>query len=336
MNRVHFALRPLQLSMGALSVALLLLSGCGTTEQQVRTIVRDAEVGGPIFSPPVHPVSESSKHSATFSMYANIQHMSLLRGVVEGSEPGKSGWLYPADTTGLTGGGASLRRNIPQYNLQWQHPEFVAGMHCDIAGGAAALSLGASLAASGRSTLVGWSAGLGLFSKEASSVQLRLDVGVFGQLLNYEARTVAITTTKTSFLFGGESTTVDTAFFSDRNSESALGYYGSLTFNSANPNWPLNIFFQANYVIQPILHYTPATRTSIDWLMLIPVPTSYDRVEVATKAAFMGITPGIYIEPSPSMVVTAGVRCLFDVSETFSEKNALFIPFVQVGLRMGM
>lgn len=336
MDTARSTLRPLPLSMVAASVALLLLSGCGTTEQQVRTIVRDAEVGGPVFSPPVHAVSEYSKHSATISMYANVQNMSLLRGAVEGSEPGKSGWLYPADTAGRSGGGASLRRSIPQYNLQWQHPEFVAGMHCDVAGGSTAFSLGASLAASGGSTLVGWSAGLGLFSKEPGSMQLRLDVGVFGQLLNYEARTVTITTTKTSFLFGGESTSVDTAFFCDRNSESALGYYGSLTFNSASPTWLVNIFFQAHCVVQPILHYTPSARTSIDWLMLIPVPTSYARTEVASKAVFIGITPGIYIEPSPSMVMTAGVRCLYDASETFSEKNTLFIPFVQVGLRMGM
>ena len=209
-------------------------------------------------------------------------------------------------------------------------------MHFDLAGGSTALSLGASIAASGGSTLVGWSAGIGLFSKETSLVRLRLDVGVFGQVLNYEARTVAITTTKTSFLFGETSTAVDTAFYYDRNSASSIGYFGSLTFNSANPGWPVNIFFQANCVVQPLLSYTPSTRTSYGWLLLIPVPTSGDRTDVSSQAVFIGITPGVYIEPSPSMVVTAGVRCLFDVSETFSDKNALFIPFVQVGLRVGM
>ena len=324
------------LSLVVGSVALLVISGCGTTEQQVRTIVRDAEVGGPIFSPPVHVVSENSRNSTTVSTYAAIQRMSLLRGVVQGSEPGKSGWLYPADTAAGSRGGASLQRQIPQYNLQWQQPEFVAGMHFDLAGGSTALSLGASIAASGGSTLVGWSAGIGLFSKETSLVRLRVDVGVFGQLLDYVARTVVITTTKTSFLFGETSTAVDTAFYYDRNSASSIGYFGSLTFNSANPGWPVNIFFQANCVVQPLLSYTPSTRTSYGWLLLIPVPTSGDRTDVSSQAVFIGITPGVYIEPSPSMVVTAGVRCLFDVSETFSDKNALFIPFVQVGLRVGM
>jgi hypothetical protein len=336
MNHAHFPWRPLQPSIWALSVAILLLSGCGTTEQQVKAIVRDAEVEGPVFSPPVHVVSDNSRHSATVSTYATIQGMSLLRGVVQGSEPGKSGWLYPVDTLNGSGGTVSLRRQIPQYNLHWQHPEFVAGMHVDLAGGSTALSLGASIAASGGSTLVGWSAGIGLFSKESSSVRLRLDAGVFGQLLKYESRTVAITTTTTSFLFGGTSTTVDTAFYCDRNSESSIGYYGSLTFNSANPGWPVNIFFQANCVVQPILSYSPSTRTTFGWLLLIPVPTSGQRTDVSSNAVFIGITPGIYIEPSPSMVVTAGVRCLYDVSETFSDKNALFIPFVQVGLRVGM
>ncbi len=336
MHSAHSQWRPLLSSMAAVSVGLFLLSGCGTTEQQVRTIVRDAEVGGPIFSPPVHVVSEHSRHTATISTYATIQRMSLLRGTVQGSEPGNSGWLYPSDSVRLPGGGMSLRRLIPQYNLQWQHPEFAAGMHVDLAGGSTALSLGASIAASGGSTLVGWSAGIGLFSKESSYLRLRMDLGVFGQQLNYEARTIAITTTTTSFLFGGTSTAIDTAFFHDRSSESTIGYYGSLTLNSANPDWPVNVFCQAHCVVQPILSYTPSTLTTVDWLMAIPVETSRGRHDVSTKAVFIGFTPGIYIEPSPSMVMTAGVRCFYDVSETFSEKNALFIPFVQIGLRVGM
>ena len=335
MNHSHSTPGPLRSSVGAVSVTLLLLSGCGTTEQQVRTIVRDAEVGGPVFSPPVHVVSDNSKHGATVSAYATFQREVLLQGIVEGSDPGSTGWLYPADTLHLSGGGVSLRRQIPQYNLQWQHPEFAAGMHCDLAGGTAAFSFGASIAESGGSTLVGWSAGIGLFSKETTGVRLRLDVGVFGQQLNYEARTVAITTTTSSFLFGGTSTTIDTAYYHDRSSKSAIGYYGSLTFNTANPIWPVNIFFQANCVVQPVLNYSPSTRTSFGWLLLIPVETSGGRRDVSSKAVFVGITPGIYIEPSPSMVMTAGVRCLFDISETFSEKNAVFIPFVQVGLRVG-
>lgn len=318
------------------AVVLFPFLGCGTTERQVRTIVRDAEVGGPVFSPPVHIVNGNSRHHATISAYAMFQRMSLLRGIVEGSEPGKAAWLYPGDTVRLAGGGISFQRHVPQYNLQWRHPEFAAGMHFDLAGGSTAFSFGGSIAATGGTTFIGWSAGIGLFSAETTPLQVRLDAGIFGQLLDYEARSVAITTTTTTFLFGGSSTAVDTAFFRDRNSGSSIGYYGSLTFNSANPTWVANIFFQAHCVVQPILSYTPSTRTSIDWLMMIPVPTSWERTEVSSRAVFVGITPGIYVEPSPGMVMTAGVRCLYDASETFSESNTLFIPFVQVGLRAGM
>jgi len=316
--------------------ALLIIAGCVTTEQQVKTIVRDAAVEGPIFSPPVNIVSDNAKQSVTLSAHATVQGISLLNGRVEGSEPSKSDWLYPVDTMRLSGGGVSLRRQIPQYNLSWQRPDVSAGMHVDFAWGSTALSFGGSLAESRGSTLLGWSAGLGFFSRETSNFRMRLDIGVFGQTLDYDARSVTITTTTSTWLFGGQTTTIDTAFYHDTKSESSIGYYGSLTFNSANPAWPVNFFLQGNLIAQPILSYTPYTRTTVDWLLFFPVESTSGRGKVSTKAVFLGVTPGIYIEPSRSMVLTAGVRCLFDVSETFGETHSVIIPFVQVGLRTGL
>ncbi len=317
------------------SSTLLILSGCGTTEQQVKTIVRDAAIEGPIFSPPVHVVSDNAKYCVTVSAHATVQQMSLLSGMIEGSEPSKSGWLYPVDTMRLPGGGVSLRRQIPQYNLSWQRPDVSAGLHVDVAWGSTALSFGGSLAESRGSTLLGWSAGLGFFSRETSNFRMRLDIGVFGQTLDYDARSVTITTTTSTWLFGGQTTTIDTAFYHDTKSESSIGYYGSLTFNSANPAWPVNFFLQGNLIAQPILSYTPYTRTTVDWLLFFPVESTSGRGKVSMKAVFLGVTPGIYIEPSRSMVLTAGVRCLFDISETFGETHSVIIPFVQVGLRTG-
>jgi hypothetical protein len=236
-----------------LCLAAFALAGCGTTEQQVTTIVRDAAVCGPIFSPPVNVASENARNSLTVSAHAMVPRKSLLDGFVEGSEPTKAGWLYPADTVRLSDGRISVRRQVPRTNLSWQHPEFSAGLHCDIAWKTMALSFGGSLSESGGSTLLGWSAGLGFFSGDSGKFRVRLDVGVFGQSLDYDARSVTITTTTSTWLFGGTSRTIDTAFYHDTKTSRSTGYYGSITLNSANPSWPVNFFVQGNLIAQPVL-----------------------------------------------------------------------------------
>jgi hypothetical protein len=311
-------------------------SGCGTTEQQVSTFVRDAAVSGPLFSPPINPVSEKSPNTVTLSASMSGMRKSLLEGVIVGSEPGKSDWLYSYDTVQLSGGGVAIKKQIPQYNLSWKQPRFSAGLNCDVAWRSVALSFGGSLSTSSGYTLYGWSAGIGLFSSELSNVRARLDLGIFGQNLHYNARSVAITTTTTSWIFGGSSTTVDTTFYHDATNESSIGYYGSIILNSAFTSSPVNFFLQGSLVSQPILHYKPYTKTTVNWLMFVPLESTDSRGEVSTDALLLGITPGIYMEPSKSLIVVAGVRCLFDVSETFTGETSVIMPFVQVGLRTGL
>lgn len=319
-----------------LTLASWTLSGCGTTEQQVTTYVRDAAVSGPLFSPPVNPVSEKSSNTFTLSASMAGMRKSLLQGVIAGSEPGKSDWLYSYDTVRLSGGGVTVKRQIPQYNLSWKQPRFSAGLNCDVAWKSVALSFGGTLASSDAYTLYGWSAGIGLFSSEASNVRARLDLGLFGQNLRYDARSVAITTTTTSWIFGGSSTSVDTTFYHDATKESSIGYYGTITLNSAFASSPVNFFLQGSLVSQPILHYKPYTKTTLNWLMFLPLESTDSRGEVSTDALLLGITPGIYMEPSKSLIIVAGVRCLFDVSETFTGETSVIMPFVQIGLRTGL
>lgn len=310
---------------------LLTVNGCSTT-QHVQTYVQDASVHGPVMSPPVHVVTDNARHAMTVSAYATSQQMNRFKGAVEGTPSGF--WLPQWDTV-RTRDGRPLRSTISSSNLTWNQPDFTGGVNLDIVWSTTALSLGGTLATGNGSTQGGWQAGVGFCSGETSAVKVRFDAGLFGQFLDFESRSVTITTT-TSEWWGSRSTTVDTSFYLDRDSRSGLGYYGSLTINSAKPSWLFNIFLQANFVVQPLLSYTPVERTTVDWALFLPIESTSGSGEVTTRATFLGITPGIYIEPTPSTVLLAGVRYMYDVSGTLKEPRSVAIPFVQFGLRAGM
>jgi hypothetical protein len=322
---------------GALFVTLGgFVAGCATTDQQVTTVVRDASVTGPLFSPAVHPVTDAAKNTLTLSAHVSAPRSSTINGVIVGSEPEKSPWLYPVDSVRLAGGGIAAQRQVPRYNLSWKQPGFSAGMNLDFMWNSVALTLGGSVANTSGRNLYGWSAGLGFFTSESKTVRARLDAGVFGQSLYYDARSVTITNTKTTWLFGGSSTTIDTAFYHDYVTESSIGYYGTVTINSAFPSSPVNFFLQGSLVSQPVLEYEPYSRTTINWVMFAPVEVSESGGSVSTHALLFGVTPGIFIEPSDNLVMLVGVRCLFDMSDTFTGDTSTFIPFVQIGLRTGL
>ena len=310
---------------------LLTVHGCSTT-QHVQTYVQDASVHGPVMSPPVHVVTDNARHAMTVSAYASSQQMNRFKGAVEGTPSGF--WLPQWDTV-RTRDGRPLRSTVSSSNLTWNQPDFAGGVNLDIVWSTTALSLGGTFATGNGSTQGGWQAGVGFCSGETSSVKVRFDAGLFGQFLDFESRSVTITTT-TSEWWGSRSTTVDTSFYLDRDSRSGLGYYGSLTINSAKPSWLFNIFLQANFVVQPLLSYTPVKRTTVDWVVFLPIESTSGSGDVTTRATFLGITPGIYIEPTPSTVLLAGVRYLYDVSGTLKEPRSVAIPFVQFGLRAGM
>ncbi len=316
---------------------LLLISGCilaagCTTSEMTQTFVKDATVAGPAGIPPVHVVTGDSKNSITLTGFLAFQK-GQQRGYVTGSPPGQVSWLYPLDTVRLPAGGVSLVRRVPEYNLLWNLPEVAAGLHMDITWRSTAISFGASLSEASGSTLLGWSAGVGLFGGDSGAVRVRFDAGLSGQAMHYDASSVTISTSTTSWLFGS-TTSVDTAYYHDVRSASSLGYYGSLTLNSSVEEWPVNVFLQGSYVVQELLAYSPASRTTTDWLvpLFLPIPQESSSTEVSTRPALLGVTPGVYVRPSRSLLLLAGVRFMFDVSETLLDTGRIVIPFVQVSL----
>jgi len=72
-------------------------------------------------------------------------------------------------------------------------------------------------------------------------VGVRLDLGVGWQMVTYDVRSVVVV--KESWDYWGETYT-DTAWYSDTGDEARFGYYVALTFNSGNPDWPVNGSFR--------------------------------------------------------------------------------------------
>jgi hypothetical protein len=315
----------------------LLISGCVlaagcTTSEMTQTFVKDVTVGGPAGIPPVHVVTNETKNSITLTGYLAFQEGQQW-GYVTGSPPGKVSWLYPLDTVRQPAGGQALVRRVPTYNLLWNLPKVAAGLHVDMTWRSTAISFGASLSEASGSTLFGWSAGVGLFGGDSGAVRVRFDAGLSGQAMYFDASSVTISTSTTSWLFGS-TTNVDTAYFHDTRSTSALGYYCSFTLNSAVEDWPVNVFLQGSYVVQELLAYSPMTRTTTDWLvpLFLPIPQESSSTEVSTKPALLGVTPGVYVRPSRSLLLLVGVRFMFDVSDTLLDTGRIVIPFVQVSL----
>lgn len=316
-------------------VGCLLVAGC-TTSEVTQTFVKNATVAGPVVTPPVHVVTQDTKNSITMTGFLTLQGGEQQRGYVSGSPPGSVSWLYPVDTLRLPDGRQSLVRRVPEYNLIWNLPDMAAGLHVDMTWQSTAVSLGVSLSAASGSTLFGWSAGLGLFGGDSGAVRVRFDAGLFGQAMNYDAFSVAVSTSKSSWPFGS-TTSVDTAYYHDVHSASSLGYYGSFSLNSAVEEWPVNVFLQGSCVVQKLLGYTPMTRTTTNWLvpLFLPVQLETSSEEVSTKPVLLGVTPGVYIKPSRSLLLLVGVRFMFDVSDTLLDTGQIVIPFVQMSLRFG-
>jgi hypothetical protein len=314
------------------SLFCLLVVGC-TTSEVTKTFVKEATVDGPVTTPPVHIVMADTKNSITMTGFLTLPRGEIQRGYVSGSPPGQVSWLYPVDTLRLPDGRESHVRRVPEYNLIWNLPEVAAGLNLDIAWQEVAVSLGASLSAASGSALFGWSAGLGFFGGDSGSVRVRFDVGLSGQAMSYDASSVSISTSTSSWPFGS-TTHIDTAYYHDVRSTSSLGYYGSLSLNSAVEEWPVNVFVQGSCVAQKLLGYTPMTRTTTDWLvpLFLPVQQSSSSEEISTKPVMLGVTPGLYFKPSPSVLLLVGVRFIFDMSDTLLDTGRIVMPFVQVNL----
>jgi hypothetical protein len=315
--------------------AALLLGCAQTTEVHVTTIIKDAEVAGPVSPVPVHVVTPHSKNRVALTVHGSYQGSQEVKGVINGSPPGSAPWLYPQDTLHYSGTSIRTVPRTPKTNLTWNLPDFTGGLDLDIAWEHVALTGGVNVSSVSGEALIGWSAGLGLFKADTEGVGIRLEGGILGQTLAYDASTVQIVSVTTSGnWFSSGSSSVDTFYYRDFDKNMKLGFYGSLMLNTAYPKWPLNIFLQASVFTQPLLEYEPSRLTThtFGWMVLPYEYTTIHKSEASTSVVLFGLTPGIYIEPSPTILITAGARIIFDFSNAFKEPSNLVMPFLQFSL----
>jgi hypothetical protein len=117
--------RILRVVSATLPVWALTLGGCSTTEE-VRTVVRDATVYGPVMSPPVHVASENARNALTIQAYLTSQKKGVLKGNVDGS--GSSYWRPQWDTLRQANGTVLPEEDIRTHNLRWYQPEYSGGV----------------------------------------------------------------------------------------------------------------------------------------------------------------------------------------------------------------
>jgi hypothetical protein len=317
-------------------LAALFLMGCGTTSVQVTTIVKEAEVTGPVSTVPVHVVSPHSKNRIAMTFYGSYQGSQEVKGIVSGSPPGSAPWLYPQDTLYYLGTTVRTVPRTPETNLNWRLPNFTGGLDLDIAWEHFALTGGLNVSSVSGEALIGWSAGMGFFTAKPGGVGLRLEGGVLGQSVGFDASSVQIVTVSHSGgWFSHSSTSVDTFYFHDIDRTMNIGFYGSLMLNTTYPEWPVNIFLQASVFTQPLMSYTPSRRTDVTFMFPFPgVGTHTEETTASTDVVLFGLTPGIYIEPSPTILITCGARIIMDISDSMREPGNLVMPFVQFSLRI--
>jgi hypothetical protein len=265
------------------------------------------------------------------TVYGSYQGTEDIKGVVEGSPPGAAPWVYPQDTLYYLGSFRTVPRK-PETNLTWNLPDFTGGLDLDIAWESFALTGGINFSSASGQSLVGWSAGVGIFQVSDRGVGIRFEGGILGQELAYEASSVQIyRATVSPTWFSRGSTFVDTSYYRDYDKDMKLGFYGSLLVNTAYPDWPANFFLQASVFTQPLLKFEPSRRTDHTFMFPFAFTTTHTS-EVSTNVTLMGVTPGIYFEPSPTILITGGVRFIFDVSKSIKEPSNLMMPFLQFSL----
>jgi len=307
------------------------LAGCS----DYTLYLQDVHVKGPISQPPV-PITDGNqekplKISPHFSFVPGGARN--LRGRMDGHSPVGTDGMYHVDTL-VNGTTVSFREhagaNTLGYagqNLTWDQPSASLGLNLDYTFAKHwALSLGADYCSIDGEGLWGYRAGLGIFS-EGPNYAIRFDGGVRFQQLGYDALTVVVAEPWASD--GGNVT-----FFHDRGKSTPVDLYGSLTFNSRNPNWPAHFFIQLGLSKQSLAKFKPATVDLVPVYLPAPVFLFPFVVVHDERAQFSStvvvFTPGIYFKMDESTTVLLGIRINLQTEILSSSPDAVAIPFVQV------
>ncbi len=306
---------------------MLWAAGCTTTQQ---VFLQDVTVKGPMFQPPVNIARGDS--AGTFRIMPRLAVYSerSLSGSIDGHSPVGTNGKFNVDTVRNSDGTWTLSDaggNSYPYtgnNFGWNMPSFEFAVDCQyFMSNKAAFTFGASYAATGDQSQFGASAGLGI-SSIGRDAAFRIDAGAHLQSMSYEATTLVKTTTT---LFG--STSQEIGIFRDRDSETHLDFYGSLTINSKVEDWPADVFLSVAIARQKLTGFNPHTTVLEGPFVLY----SFSDARADASATVFSLSPGVSVNLGDSQRIQVGVRYLSWTDIHNGSPSQFFSPFIQFDLR---
>ena len=303
MNRFNY------FSTASASTILLLFTGCTTVRDTL--YLQAAEVTGPIVPTPVHLTDSEDTLSITISPWLNYITTNNLHGDIKQS-------FYRLDTL----------YEPPDHSLVWNVATINTGIDVDIAlSKVVALSFGVNYSSQNNFNELGGNVGIG-FNTNVPEIALRFDAGLQLHSMHYDAYTIVYRTVEE---FWGNTKSY-TFFFHDVGESTHFDPYFSLTFNTAYKSWPVNVFFNAGYVIQTLFSFEP--RTIREYYG--STNTEYIKTDKrgSSTAGFINLTPGVYFCLDESSRILLGSRFYIESSISNSDPNFLVIPMIQVDFRL--
>jgi hypothetical protein len=326
MNRGASAMKSFLIRLVFVPLFGFLTGGCAHTES-VSTYILNTTVEGPVAQIPVHITTDGTPNSITITPSASLRVTDGVRGNVDGAPPLQALSLYPPETTVGLGGSTTVRRNPPQYTMAWNLPDYSLGLDLDFTWKSFAFAVGGSYTALGGNSLTGWYGSVGTFAVANANLGFRLDAGISWQAISHTTASVVLTTTELSFLGNVISKTADTTYYLDKQRETKLGYFLSLTLNSVKAEWPVNFFVQLAFNRQTLFDFEPRKVTTMHFP--IPIVEHSSGGNASTAASFISVAPGLHVRIADGIRMVAGVRVMWDLSETLAEPSNITVPFVR-------
>lgn len=290
-------------------VPLLLLFGCTTVVE--RLYLRQAEVTGPIVTPPIHLSDSTDTPSLTVSPKFTYNTKKTFTGDVEQRTS-----FYNRDTT-----------FIPLENsLFWDIATISAGIDMDFAlSNKFAITFGAIYSSNSNYNSWGGNIGIGFFSYK-NETAFRIDGGILINTMQYDAYTVVY---RAVTEWWGDTKEEYTGFYHDIGSSTHIDPYFSLTYNTAYKNWPFNIFINAGYSVQTLFDFEPKTT----YLVMGYRSTSSD-LRGSSTAGFFNFTPGIYFFFGESNRILLGSRFFLETLVDNGNPSLFILPMIQLDFNL--
>jgi hypothetical protein len=310
--------------------SLIFQLGCGVTKNTF--YLQNIEVNGPVKQLPLHITNGQKANSITISPRISIANSSSIQGKILQPTPVNSSGIYQVDSVYIDGNLNYKESTADKYgytgkNMEWNMPDYMAAFDIDYCfSNHAALALGANISSINSTSLMGWNAGIGLFTQKGSS-SLRLDAGLTWQQIQFEALTVV----KTEYTpYGGTTQAPIITFFKDLKKESYLNPYLSLTYNSCFPDYPVNFFLSLSYFNQTLFDFQPDNLNS-DYY-----PFTFNTINIDTRGdgsvTFVGFTPGVYFYLNETLRISGGVKILKELQMDSISKSVFVSPLVQLDM----